>query len=78
VFKPIIELISTPTDFMSFAGFDAPIFTSESFAISLALLTPISLQIISKNKEFQSNLMTRIHALTDVQIQILDPEKHDK
>ena len=65
-FEPLIGVTSAPTDFVSFTGFDAPLFTSEAFVISLALLAPVVLQIFTENKEYctNSDLVTRFYSLT--------------
>ncbi len=65
-FEPLIGVTSVPTDFVSFTGFDAPLFSSEAFVISLALLTPVALQILAKSKEYwvYSDLVTRFSSLT--------------
>ena len=65
-FEPLIGVTSVPTDFVSFTGFDAPLFTSEAFVISFALLAPVVLQIFTENKKYwaYSDLVTRFSSLT--------------
>ena len=49
--EPFIGVQTYATDFEYFSGFDATLFTSESFVVSLALLAPVVLQIFKKNRD---------------------------
>jgi membrane-bound metal-dependent hydrolase YbcI (DUF457 family) len=49
--EPLIGVSSIPTDFKTIGGFDAPVFTSEAFVTSLALLAPVALKTLNECKE---------------------------
>ena len=51
LFDPVIGVTSIASDFKTFNGFDAPIFTSQSFITSLALLSPVLLKAFNESKE---------------------------